>query len=70
MTTLNQAVKTFNQRQATQAALRNEQLTRERVEKLDRRLDALVDWATQETMWVQILRRGFWGRLRWLMRGK
>lgn len=71
MTTLNQAVKTFNTRRAAQDALNNEYKTRERVEKLeewrlqvkshdyDRRIYAVECWR----------RRGFWGRIQWLFFG-
>lgn len=45
MTTTNQAVKTFNQRRATFAALANEQVTRERVDRLER---WLFGWAGKE----------------------
>ena len=64
MTTLNQALRTLNQREATRAALTNEQLTRQRVEKLEQWLHAV----SQEQ---QALRRGgMWTRLRWLVTGK
>lgn len=42
------------------ASFRNEQLTRKRVELLEGRALALETWRT----------RGFWGRLRWLLRGR
>lgn len=57
----------LTQRTAIEAALSNEQVTRTRVDRLERariadvaRLDELQAWR----------RRGFWGRLRWLVRGK
>jgi len=53
-----------------EVALNNEALTRERVENLERtvRHNAL---RTGELFAGQlVLRRGFWGRLSWLLRGR
>lgn len=54
----NKAVKTVEP--AISAALRNEQVTRERVDKLEA-------WAIATSA---IINRGFWGRLRWLVTGR
>jgi hypothetical protein len=79
MTTLNQSVKTLTQRAATQAALRNEQMTRDRVKSLEeqvRRLEAAErvmrdDYAHWSGLVHKLLfRRGFWGRLKWLLVGR
>ena len=45
---------------ATQAALQNEQVTRQRVDNIEAGL----------TRVSVLLGRGFWGRLRWLVMGK
>ncbi len=71
MTTLNQAVKTFNQRMATQAALKNAQLTRERVMKLERIIDGdHRDLGALSAEFYYFQRAGFWHRLGWLIFGK
>ena len=67
MTTLHQAVKTLNQRQATEAALYFERATRERVERLENRAH-YIETRTQRL--EDLLARGFWGRLKWLLLGK
>ena len=54
------AVRRITQQQGIEAALRNEHITRERVE-------ALEQWA--ETVGL-VFGRGLWGRLSWLLRGK
>jgi hypothetical protein len=76
MTTLNQAVKTLTQRAATQAALRNEQMTRDRVTRLER-TSKFHDQAIGDLNHVLmadvravIYDRTFWGRIKWLLRGK
>jgi hypothetical protein len=74
MTTLNQAVKTLNQREATQAALRNEQITRERVGKLEYLVGVVpATYSPSITARLESLerhvRRGFRARLRWLFFG-
>jgi len=53
------------------AALQNEQLTRQRVDRLERRTDSLekTAGATFASL-AEFCGRGFWGRLRWLLRGK
>jgi hypothetical protein len=50
----------INTQEGVEAALRNEQITRQRVE-------ALEQWA--ETVGL-VFGRGLWGRLSWLLRGK
>jgi hypothetical protein len=76
-------MKHVTQRRATEAALTNEYLTRQRVEAVERAIqkmpvhswknaDTLVTWvAGQETRRVVIpSNRGFFGRLRWLFTGR
>ena len=46
--------------QTASAAYANEALTRQRVEALERGLEVLA----------AVLGQGFWGRCRWLLRGK
>ena len=69
MTTLNQAVRTLTQREATQAALRNEQLTRQRVETLERQSKNLHERLTRREQELTALKASLWGRLRWLLTG-
>lgn len=66
MTTLNQAFKSFNVRRATEAALNNEQKTRERVERLEFQG---VDKSERLKRLERFVRAGFWARMRWLFRG-
>ncbi len=72
MTTLNQAMRTFNQRQATQAALQNEELTRRRVEKLEAQMKSLQNAHREgHDQFIQFVwQRGLRARLRWLLFGK
>lgn len=49
--------------EATEAALGNEQLTRQRVAVLERR-------SQEDHAVLAILSRGFWGRLKWLALGR
>lgn len=71
MTTLNQALRTFNQREATKAALKNELLTRQRVEKVERELAETTKGLGVLTADFEYFRRaGFWGRLFWVLFGK
>ena len=49
------------------AALTNEQLTRQRVERLEKGLNSMTILLRAQT---DPLRRGLWGRLRWLLTGK
>ena len=59
---------------AIKGAFDNEERTRERVDKLERHVDGL--WGRAGVLHKMtedhegLLRRGFWGRLRWLLRGK
>jgi hypothetical protein len=80
-TTANSGMKQVTLRGAAQAALVNEQLTRQRVEILERQaaelyatLDGHGDLVMAQRAWVrgqvEPLARGFWGRLRWLFTGK
>ena len=48
----------------------NEELTRRRVDDLEKRVGGVADWAAALERRTDILRRGFWGRLHWLLRGK
>jgi len=55
-----------------EAALKNEYLTRERVDQLEVRLETWIKgnvdgWRRDNE---GILHRGFWGRLRWLIWGR
>lgn len=79
MTTLNQAVKSLNQRRATEAALTNEQITRQRVLHLERVLgthSAAGDTIESAGLVARVeslerhVRAGFRGRLRWLLTGR
>lgn len=71
MTTLNQAAKTLNQKRGLEIALTSERLTRDRVEKLERRADAADKEADlQRRALMGFVTRGFWGRFHWLVRGK
>lgn len=71
MTTLNQAVRTFNQRRATQAALQNEQMTRERVEVLERSVRQMrLEAAQGRAAFREHTKLGFWGRVKWLLLGR
>ena len=67
MSTLNQAVRTYNQRRATEAALTNELVTRQRVERLE---DTLGVFARELAAFTALRFGGFWGRLRWLFTGR
>lgn len=73
MTTLNQAFKTFNHRRATEAALTNEMLTRQRVEKLEAEAKKVERWSSRQDERLlrleTLVARGFFGRLRWLLLG-
>ena len=53
--------------QGISAALTNEQVTRERVEALEKRSEALIMGMRTMLDWYG---RSFWGRLRWLLTGK
>jgi hypothetical protein len=57
-----------------EAALKNEYLTRERVEQVEQRLKSLmVDYVNLVRLVSAVddqLSRGFWGRLRWLLLGR
>jgi hypothetical protein len=73
-TTAHSGMKQVTLRNATDAARRqadiargNEQITRQRVEMLEIRTTNL-DGAMQDVL--NLLARGFWGRLRWLFTGK
>ncbi len=66
-TSLSSATRTFNQRRATEAALLNEQITRERVDALERHAKAS---GTAVAALLEVSNRGFLGRLRWLLTGK
>ncbi len=75
MTTTNQAIKHLTQRQATEAALVNERVTRERVERIERMIwpnNASPVLSIHERLVpLEALRaRGFRGRLRWLILGR
>lgn len=67
MTTLHQVVKTMTQRNAISAALQNEQLTRQRVERLEKL--QREDRADLEGVQA-IVYRSLWDRLRWILTGK
>jgi hypothetical protein len=70
-TTVDGALRKLTQRQATEAALHNERLTRQRVEDLDRRAEAKVRELEQlRDAFGTHVHLGFWGRLRWLLLGK
>jgi hypothetical protein len=60
-------VQTLNQRRATEAALRNEMVTRQRVDILENLADAQ---GTEIRSVQKVLTRDFWGRLRWLLLGR
>ncbi len=70
-TSVESALKKLNQREATQAALKNELLTRGRVDRLERKMveEAKRTESVRAELY-QYARRGFWGRLSWLLRGK
>jgi hypothetical protein len=71
MTTLNQAIRTFNQHKAVRAALDNELKTRERVDVLERQVKQLAREVDQSRAAFQRhALRGFWGRLSWLVSGE
>ncbi len=78
MTTTNQAIKHLTQRQATEAALTNEQVTRKRVERIERMIwpsdghGGVRETSLHERLVpLESLRaRGFRGRLRWLILGR
>lgn len=79
MSTLYQAVRTFNQRRATEAALHNEQLTRQRVERIERmiwpsngRPVQVREMSLHERLvLLEALKVSrFWGRMRWLFLGR
>jgi len=58
-----------------EAALKNEYLTRERVDRLEtlERIGASrQDLADRRITYLEsiLMRRGFWGRLRWLLLGR
>lgn len=70
MTTLNQAVRTFNVHRAAQDALNNEYKTRQRVDDLERRMNE--EEKRQTHTWKilgDFMYLSFWKRLRWLLRG-
>jgi hypothetical protein len=66
-TTANSGMKKVLLRGMAESALTNEQITRQRVEILEIRTTNL-DGAMQDVL--NLLARGFWGRLRWLFTGK
>jgi hypothetical protein len=66
-TTANSGMKKVLLRGMAESALTNEQITRQRVEMLEIRTTNL-DGAMQDVL--NLLARGFWGRLRWLFTGK
>ena len=56
----------LNRTQKVEAAYQNEYLTRRRVEHLERSVGHLLERAKR----AEVLDRGFWGRLRWLLTGR
>lgn len=72
----------LNRSRMAEAALKNESLTRERVSRLESRVSMLEPYIWPAavsagqvrllTLFEQMepLRRGFWGRLRWLVTGR
>ncbi len=71
MTTLNQAVRTLNARRQAEAALTNEQLTRQRVERLEYEAEAEKKRAeATRAMLVEFYGRRFMERVRWLILGR
>jgi hypothetical protein len=61
----------INQRRATEAALNNEQVTRERVAKLEAQIRSLSQYgAALDVVLREFKDRDFWGRLRWLFTGR
>lgn len=68
MSTLNQALRTFNQREATQAALQNERVTRARVEGVEQVVISHENRLKEcEAKLAHFRSLTFWGRLRWLL---
>ncbi len=66
-TTAASGMKHLTLRRTAEAALTNEQITRDRTAALERRTAAL---AAQAAAHGSLLNRGFWGRLRWLFLGR
>ena len=56
----------LNRSRMAEAALNNEYRTRSRVDHVERCVGHLLEVAKH----VEILDRGFWGRLRWLLLGR
>ena len=74
MTTLNQARKTYNQRQAAEAAITNEYITRKRVDGLEAVVRDLDRVAANHSGRIEALEAraaaGLGARLKWLFLGR
>ncbi len=74
-TTAASGMKHLTLRRATETALTNEQITRQRVDRLEGHVKALAIAGNTTFGRVNVLEntliyRGFWGRLRWLLLGR
>ena len=70
MTTTGEAWKNITQSRKVEAALVNEHLTRQRVDRLEHVSQLRDSWHSSLADEVKVLRRGFWGRFRWLFLGR